>query len=119
MKKDRKNHCKFGAGQEASKNPTKINFGRVLGGVWGRLGPPLGAFGRLLAASWTFKIELLSSIGPKWAPRGLLDGFWIDFGKDLGGFRKNLGGFGVAVGHLGYNLVSKIAPPTSSLNERV
>ena len=70
-KKQWKNQCKFKAEKKTSKNPTKIKFGNVLGsilhlgGVWGRLGPPLDAFGCLLAVFWTFKIELLSSIGPK------------------------------------------------------
>ena len=58
-----------------------------LGRVWDRLGPPLGAFDRLLAVAWAFKIELLSSIGSKWAPKGLLDGF----GVALGGFWERLG----------------------------
>ena len=65
-----------------------------MGGVWGRLGPPLGAFGRLLVVFWTFKIELLSSIGPKWAPRELLDGFWVAsgrFGRVWGGFVEKFG----------------------------
>ena len=58
-----------------------------MGRVWGRLGPPLGAFDRLLAVLEAFKIELLSSIGSKWAPKGLLDGF----GVALGGFWGGLG----------------------------
>ena len=62
-----------------------------MGGVWGGLGPPLGAFGRRLAVFWPFKIELLSGIGPKWAPRGLLEGFGIHLGTDLGGFGEDLG----------------------------
>ena len=53
-----------------------------MGGVWGRLGSSLAAFGRLLAVFWAFKTELLSSIGSKWVPRGLLD----RFGVALGGF---------------------------------
>ena len=63
-----------------------------MGGVWGGLGPPLGAFGRRLAVFWPFKIELLSGIGPKWAPRGLLEGFGIHLGTDLGGFGEDLRG---------------------------
>ena len=69
-----------------------------MGGVWGRLGPPLGAFDRLLAVVWAFKIELLSSIGSKWAPEGLLDGFGIAAGGFWGGlgkvYKENLEDFG-------------------------
>ena len=57
-----------------------------MGGVWGRLGPPLGAFGRRLAVFWQFQIELLSGIAPKWAPIGLLEGFGAHLGRDFGGF---------------------------------
>ena len=68
-----------------------------MGRVWGRLGPPLGAFDRLLAVFWVFKIELLSSIGSKWAPKGLLDGFGLALGRVLGrfweGLRRNFGRF--------------------------
>ena len=63
--------------QQSNQNQFWEGLGHHLGGVWVRLGLPLGAFGRLLAVFWAFKIELLSSIGPKWAPRGLLDGFWV------------------------------------------
>ena len=41
------------------------------------LGLLLGALGRFLAVLGTFKIELLENIGPRWAPRGLLDRFWV------------------------------------------
>ena len=75
------------SGHKSYKNHVWEGLGLHLGGVWAGLGPPLGAFGRLLAVFWTFKIELLSSIGPKWAPRGLLDGFWVA----LGGFWEGLG----------------------------
>ena len=44
-----------------------------LGGFGHGLGRLLGALGRLLAIFLAFKIELLYSIGPRWAPRGLLD----------------------------------------------
>ena len=69
-----------------------------MGEVWGRLGPPLGAFGCLLAVFWTFKIELLSSIGSKWAPKELLDGFGVALGGFGGGlgkvYKENLEDFG-------------------------
>ena len=84
---------KFGTGKKTSENPTKNQFWKVFGfhleKIWGRLRPPWGAFCRLLAVFWTFKIELPLNIGPKWAPRGLLDGFWVA----LGGFWKGLGRF--------------------------
>ena len=62
------------------------------------MGRLLGALGRLLAVLGAFKIELFSSMGPRWAPRGLLDRFWIDF-KRFGGrfgrvWGRNLEGFG-------------------------
>ena len=79
--------------QKSNKNQFGEGLGLYLGGIWGRLGPPLGAFGCLLAAFWTFKIELLSSIGPKLAPRGLLDGFWLALGGFGEGLWRNLGGF--------------------------
>ena len=78
--------------QKSNKNQFWEGLGLHLGRVWGRLGPPLGAFRHLLAVFWTFKVELLSSIGPKWAPRGLLEGFGIHLGTDLGGFGEDLGG---------------------------
>ena len=84
------------------------HFGRVLGGSWASfgqvldgLGLLLGALGRLLAVFWMFKVELFSSMGPRWAPRGLLDRFWVDLGKDLGGFWKDLGRFREEFGILG------------------
>ena len=77
--------------QKYNKNQFGEDLGVYLGGVWGRLGPPLGAFGRLLAAFGTFKVELLSSIGPKWAPRGLLDGFWVALGRFWEGLGKVCG----------------------------
>ena len=98
MTKSRKNQRKFGTRkksvQKSNQNQFWEGLGHHLGGVWVRLGLPLGAFGRLLAVFWAFKIELLSNIGPRWAPRGLLDGFWVDFGRGLKGFREDLGGFG-------------------------
>ena len=60
--------------------------------------PPLGAFDNLLAVFWTFKSELLSSIGSKWAPKGLLDGFGVALGGFWGGlgkvYKENLEDFG-------------------------
>ena len=93
--------------QKSNQNQFGEGLGLYLGRVWGRLGPPLGAFGRHVAAFWMFKIELLSSIGLKWAPRGLLDGFWLALGrfweglgrvcgkiwKDFGRFEHTVGRF--------------------------
>ena len=67
-------------------------LGLHLGGVWDGLGPHLGALGRLLAVFLAFKVELFSSIGPRWAPKGLLDRIWVDLGRILGGFGKVWGG---------------------------
>ena len=80
--------------QKLHKNRFWEGLGPHLGRVWDGLGPLLGALGRLLAVFWTFKIEPFSSMGPRWSPRGLLDRFWVDLGKDLGGFWEDLGGFG-------------------------
>ena len=71
-----------------------------MGRVWDGLGPLLGALGRLLAVFWTFKVELFSSMSPRWALRGLswalrglLDRFWVDLGRDLEPFWEDLGRF--------------------------
>ena len=37
-------------------------------------------------------------MGPRWAPRGLLDRFWVDFGRLWEGFGKVLGKFGAILG---------------------
>ena len=86
--------------QKSHKNRFWEGLGPHLGGVWDGLGPLLGALGRLLAVFWTFKIELFSSMGPRWAPRGLLDRFWVDLGRDLGGFWEDLGGSGEEFGRI-------------------
>ena len=61
-----------------------LHFGRLRDG----LGPLVGALGRLLAVSWPFKIKLFFSIGPRWAPKCLLE----RFESILGGIREDLGG---------------------------
>ena len=63
-----------------------------MGSLWEGFGVVLGLLWVLLAVFWPFKIELLSGIGPKWAPRWLLEGFGIHLGTDLGGFEEDLGG---------------------------
>ena len=62
-------------------------FGRV----WNGLGLLLGALGRFLAVFCTLKKKLFSSIGPRWAPKGLLDPSWEGFARILAGFGKVLG----------------------------
>ena len=52
-----------------------------MGGVWEALGRLLGTLGRLLAAFWVFKNDVFSSMGPRLAPRGLLNAFWVDLGR--------------------------------------
>ena len=64
--------------------------GLHLGRVWAGLGPLLGALGRFLTVIWAFKVELLYSIGPRWAPRGLLDRFGVDLGAFGEGFGRIL-----------------------------
>ena len=86
--------------QKSHKNRFWEGLGPHLGRVWDGLGPLLGALGRLLAVFWTFKVELFSSMGPRWAPRGLLDRFWVDLGRDLGGFGEDLGRFGEEFGRI-------------------
>ena len=67
-------------------------LGLHLGGVWGGLGPLLAALGRHLLVLWVFKIQFFSSMGPTWAPKGLLGRFWDGLGRIWGGFGEGLGG---------------------------
>ena len=62
-----------------------------MGGVGEALGRLLGTLGRLLAVLGAFKIQLLQTIGSRWAPRDLLDRFWVDLGRAWGGFGRGLG----------------------------
>ena len=78
----------------------KIVQKMIFGGSWAPFGKGLGrswaSFGRFWAIFGMFKIDLFYNIGPRWAPRGLLDRFWSILGnviKVLGGFGKVLGGF--------------------------
>ena len=98
--------------QKSNKNSFWEGPGLHLGGVWGNLGHPLGAFGRLLAIFWTFKIELLSSIGPTWAPRGFLAGFWVALKRLWEGLGRNLGGFKCFSTHSGQilEMLNMISP---------
>ena len=69
-----------------------------LGRGWDGLGPLWAALGRLLLVFWMFKIQLFSSMAPRWAPRSLLGRVWEGLGRIWGGFGEGLGrnleGFG-------------------------
>ena len=62
------------------------------------------ALGRSWASSWRswtplgcfldVQNPIFLGIGPRWAPRGLLNRFGVDLGKDWGGFLEHLDGFG-------------------------
>ena len=78
------------------KNWIWAGLGLHLGRVWGALERLGATFGRILTACWTFQIISFWNNGPRWAPRGLLDGFWIDFGRVWGGFGCVLGEFGLS-----------------------
>ena len=78
-------------GEKSVKNWIWKGLGLHLGGVWGALGRLLGALGGFLGGFWAFKIEFFFSIGPRWAPRGNLERFLIDFGRLWGGFGEALG----------------------------
>ena len=82
------------------QNHFKISFGSVLDSIWDGFGTVLGLFWALSAVFWTFKTKLFLSIGPRWAPRGLLDRFWVDLGKDLGRFCEDLGRFWEGLGSI-------------------
>ena len=83
---------------KSPKNRIWRGLGLHLGGLWDFLGRLLGALGCLLAVLGAFKIELFSSMGPRWAPRGLLDRFWEGLGRVLGGVREIFEGFGQTLG---------------------
>ena len=93
----KKNRCKFEAGQKASKNPIKINLGRVLGSIWEGFGIVLGLLWVLLAASWPLFERSKSNFFQAFAQNVLQEGFWLDFGSLCEGFGrvcgKILGGF--------------------------
>ena len=65
-----------------------------MGGLWDGLGPLWGALGPFFSVFWTLKIDHFSSMGPRWAPRGFLDGFWMHFDwiwRALGAFWEGFG----------------------------
>ena len=89
--------------QKIAENQIWEALGLHLGEVWGLLRPLLGAFGRLLADFWALKIKLVLSIGPRWAPKALLDRFGIDLGRvwaDFGRAWEHFGRFGKGFGRI-------------------
>ena len=77
--------------KQFAKNSNLGGSGAPFGRGLGRSGASLGRSWRLLGASWplfwAFKIALHSSVGPKWAPRGLRSRFSVvseGFGRGLG-----------------------------------
>ena len=84
------------------KNQFWERFGLTLGWVWDSLGPLLGALGCIFTVFWTFEIELFSSIGPRWAPRGLLDRFGAPLGRSWAHLGCFLGVSWVLLGVLGH-----------------
>ena len=71
-----------------------------MGGVWEGLGRLLGALGGFWAALWAFGNHLFLSVDPRSAPRGLLDRFWLHFGRVWGGVWEGLGAFGQGFGSI-------------------
>ena len=68
-----------------------------LEGIWDALGWSWASSWRswtALGCFWTFKIQFFSDSGPRWVSRGLLNRFWVDLGKDWGGFLEHMGRFG-------------------------
>ena len=78
--------------KKTPKNLTKISLGMVLGFILEGFRTVLGLFWALLAGSWPFlgrfKSSFFFSIGPRWAPRCLLERFWEGFGRIWGGFGR-------------------------------
>ena len=86
--------------QTNSKSAGKSDLGKSWGSIWegfGTLWAVLGPlFGHILNVCWAFQLISFKNMGPRWAPRGLLDGFWIHFGRfrtSFGHSRRPLGVF--------------------------
>ena len=79
--------------QKSLKHPILEGLGLHLGRVWAGLGPLLGILGRLLAVLGASESELFYIIGPRWSPRGLPNGFWVDLARVWGGFGRVGRGF--------------------------
>ena len=89
-------------------------LGLHLGRVWDALGRLLVALVRLLAVFWAFKIKLFLSIGPRLAPKGLLDRFRVDLERVWEGDGGIFGGFGpqkMIFGATSAPLVHSACPP--------
>ena len=84
--------------KKSMKNRFGEGLGPHLGGVWDSLGCLLCTFRRFLNVSLVFEIALFSSIGLRWGPRGLLDQFWMVFGRFWEVFGWILGDFGKVLG---------------------
>ena len=69
------------------------DLGVHLGRDWDVLGRLLVALGRFLAVLGAFKIELFSSMGPRWAPRGPLGSIWGRFGSLMGSIWPQFGAY--------------------------
>ena len=86
--------------QKSHKNWFWDGLGLYVGRVWDSLGPLFGTLGRFLAVFGVFETKLLYGFGPRWSPRSLLDGCWVDFG----GFGEDFGtvfrGFGEEFGRI-------------------
>ena len=74
--------------EKSDKNWIWEGLGLDLGVVWDGLEPLLDALGSFFAVSLAFKIELFSNMGPRWAPKGLLEGLGVDFGGSGEGFGR-------------------------------
>ena len=98
-------------------------LGLHLEGFWDAPGRLLATFGHIWVDFWTFKSISFSSMGPRWGPKGLLNGFGIafgrvgdDFGRVWGGISKDLGPFNLVVDRFGKCLASFRPAGANSLN---
>ena len=89
-----KNRCEVCSAKKASKNRTKIGFGRVWGSIWEGFGTLLGLLWALLGGSWPFCGRSKSYIFRAWVQDELQEAFWMDFGSLWEGFGTVLGGLG-------------------------
>ena len=100
--------------QKSIKNPSKIHANFVwenkikkntpemdLGRSWAPFGKGLGRSGASFGRSWALlgpfqgrsKSSFCEALVQNGLQERLLDRFWVDFAKDLGGFREDLGRF--------------------------
>ena len=79
--------------QKSNQNQFGEGLGLYLGRVWDALRAGLGSMGCLLGVLGAFRIDLFSSMALRWGPKGRLNQFWFDFGKNrewLGGPLRSL-----------------------------